>query len=69
MIICDAANTMGKIFVVRLFDLAGEKEWETSQQRFSRGGIVVPPSLLVDMRSLRDSLPGMKEKYPTLVFE
>jgi hypothetical protein len=31
--------------------------------------VVVPPILLKEMKELRDTLPGLKEKYETLVFE
>ncbi len=49
--------------------LAGELEWETGQHRKLHGGVVVPPSLLSDMKSLRDTLPEMVKKYPKLPFE
>jgi len=31
--------------------------------------VVVPPVLLRDMQALRDTLPGMKDKYAVLSFE
>jgi len=30
---------------------------------------MVPPALLKDMQVLRESLPGLKEKYPKFSFE
>lgn len=48
---------------------AGEPEWDARTRRTAAGGVVVPPALLKDMREMRDSLPGMKEKYSKLIFE
>lgn len=48
---------------------AGEYEHDSRIKRTSAGGVVVPPILLKDMQELRDTLPGMKEKYSVLVFE
>lgn len=48
---------------------AGEPEWESRLKRTAAGGVVVPPVLLSDMQTLRDSLPGMKDKYSVLCFE
>ena len=48
---------------------AGEPENDCRLSRTAAGGVVVPPALLKDMRDLRDTLPGLKEKYGTLIFE
>ncbi len=48
---------------------AGECEYDKRLDRTAKGGVVVPPILLDNMRELRDELPGMKEKYATLCFE
>lgn len=48
---------------------AGEPEFDARNDRTAKGGVVVPPILLKDMKDLRDSLPGMNEKYPSFVFE
>jgi L-2-hydroxycarboxylate dehydrogenase (NAD+) len=48
---------------------AGEPENDARVRRTALGGVVVPPILLSDMQHLRDTLPGMKEKYEKLVFE
>jgi hypothetical protein len=33
------------------------------------GGVTVPPVLLNDMKALRQTLPGIAEKYPSFPFE
>jgi len=48
---------------------AGEFEYDCRNSRMAQGGVVVPPVLLRDMQALRDTLPGLKEKYEKLVFE
>lgn len=48
---------------------AGEPENDARVRRTALGGVVVPPALLKDMKDLRDTLPGMKEKYEKLIFE
>lgn len=48
---------------------AGEFEYDCRNDRTAKGGVVVPPVLLRDMQALRDTLPGLKEKYATLSFE
>ena len=48
---------------------AGEPEHDARLRRTAAGGVVVPPALLNDMRSMRDTLPGLKDKYAKLVFE
>lgn len=61
---------------------AGEVEWDARQQRgggraahsFAEtpggaGGCPCPPPLQKDLKELRDTLPGMKEKYAQLPFE
>jgi len=48
---------------------AGEFEYDCRNARHEQGGVVVPPVLLRDMQALRDTLPGMKEKYEKLSFE
>lgn len=48
---------------------AGEFEHDIRQSRHAAGGVVVPPVLLRDMQALRDTLPGMKDKYAKLCFE
>lgn len=48
---------------------AGEPEYEFEQMRQRNGGVYLPPALLRAMMDLRDSLPGLKEKYSKLIFE
>lgn len=48
---------------------AGEPENDARKSRTALGGVMVPPILLHEMTELRDTLPGLKEKYPTLMFE
>jgi L-2-hydroxycarboxylate dehydrogenase (NAD+) len=48
---------------------AGEPEFEARTNRTSMGGVMVPPILLADMKGLRETLPGIKEKYPVFCFE
>jgi L-2-hydroxycarboxylate dehydrogenase (NAD+) len=48
---------------------AGEAEWEARKYREARGGMVVAPSLQKNMEELRESRPGLKEKYPTFPWE
>lgn len=48
---------------------AGEPEWDNRKARTAAGGVMVPPILLQDMKDLRDSLPGLAEKYPKFTFE
>ncbi|CAL1153764.1 unnamed protein product [Cladocopium goreaui] len=48
---------------------AGEAENEFRKKRMAAGGVMVPPALLKDMQVLRESLPGLKEKYPKFSFE
>jgi L-2-hydroxycarboxylate dehydrogenase (NAD+) len=48
---------------------AGEPENDARVSRTQLGGVMVPPILLHEMKELRDTLPGLKEKYPTLIFE
>jgi len=48
---------------------AGEPEWDSRQYRTAAGGVMVPPALLQDMRDLRESLPGIKTKFPVFPFE
>ncbi|KAJ1440220.1 hypothetical protein B484DRAFT_391413, partial [Ochromonadaceae sp. CCMP2298] len=48
---------------------AGEPEFESRTNRTAAGGVMVPPALLSDMEGLRESLPGIKEKYPVFCFE
>lgn len=38
-------------------------------QREAQGGMVVPPSLQRDMRTLLETRPGLKEKYGKLPFD
>jgi hypothetical protein len=38
-------------------------------QREAQGGMVVPPSLQRDMRTLLENRPGLKEKYGKLPFD
>lgn len=37
--------------------------------REAQGGMVVPPSLQSNMIALRNSRPGLQEKYPKFPFE
>jgi len=48
---------------------AGEKENDERISRHGQGGMKIPVSLQANMKALRDSRPGMKEKYATLPFE
>ena len=48
---------------------AGEPENDARVSRMEKGGVMVPPILLHEMQELRDTLPGLKEKYPRLIFE
>lgn len=48
---------------------AGEPEWDFRQARMAAGGTVVPPVLLKEMQELRDTLPGLKDKYEQFTFE
>jgi len=48
---------------------AGEPEWDARVARSAAGGTVVPPILLKEMKELRDTLPGLADKYPKFDFE
>ncbi|CAE7567204.1 mdh [Symbiodinium natans] len=48
---------------------AGEDQYDYRNQRTANGGVMVPPALLKDMKSLREYLPGLPEKYPKFCFE
>jgi len=48
---------------------AGEPENDARVERTGQGGMKVPVSLQKNMIELRDTRPGMKEKYPKLPFE
>lgn len=48
---------------------AGEKEHDNRVRQSAQGGMAVPPSLQQVMKDLRDSRPGLMEKYAKLPFE
>jgi len=48
---------------------AGEPENDQRVKRYAQGGMNVPESLQENMKDLRDKIPALKEKYPTLPFE
>jgi hypothetical protein len=48
---------------------AGEPENDARTERTRQGGMVVPIALQKNMIALRDSRPGLKEKYNKLPFE
>jgi LDH2 family malate/lactate/ureidoglycolate dehydrogenase len=48
---------------------AGEPEWETRKHREAQGGMVVSMALQQNMMDLRESRPGLKEKYPKFPWE
>ena len=48
---------------------AGEPENDARVARTGQGGMKVNVPLQKNMQTLRDSRPGLKEKYPTLPFE
>jgi L-2-hydroxycarboxylate dehydrogenase (NAD+) len=48
---------------------AGEPEHDSKMHREAAGGCLLPPLLLNQLQELRDTLPGLKEKYPTMPFE
>jgi len=48
---------------------AGEPEHDARVQRMKNGGMKVPPALQNDMIQLRNTRPGLKDKYPTFPFE
>mmetsp|Transcript_30006 Transcript_30006/g.28900 ORF Transcript_30006/g.28900 Transcript_30006/m.28900 type:complete len:457 (-) Transcript_30006:134-1504(-) len=48
---------------------AGEPENDQRVARTAQGGMVVPSSLQSNMLALRDSRPGLSDKYPQLPFE
>ncbi|CAM9105604.1 unnamed protein product, partial [Ectocarpus fasciculatus] len=48
---------------------AGEPEHDARVARTAQGGVMVPPILLQEMGELRDTLPGLKDKYEKLIFE
>ena len=58
-----APNGPGRIWT------AGEKEHDARVQREAQGGMIVPESLQKNMKILRDTRPGLKEKYPRFPFE
>lgn len=58
-----APNGPGRIWT------AGEKEHDARVSRMAQGGMVVPRSLQMNMKTLRDTRPGLKEKYATFPFE
>ena len=48
---------------------AGEPEWDARCARNSQGGMPVPTPLQKNMIALRESRPGLKEKYTKFPFE
>jgi len=48
---------------------AGEPEYEARKYRTGRGGMIVLQVLQQNMLDLRESRPGLKEKYPTFPWE
>lgn len=48
---------------------AGEPEHDAWVHQTQSGGMAVPPALQEVMMQLRDSRPGLKEKYPRFPFE
>ena len=48
---------------------AGEPEHDARVQREAQGGMIVPESLQNNMKALRDSRPGLQEKYAKFPFE
>ena len=48
---------------------AGELEHDFRQKRAAAGGTMVPPILLEEMKTLRDTLPALTTKYQKLIFE
>ena len=48
---------------------AGEQENDARVERMAQGGMKVPKSLQINMQKLRDSRPGLKEKYAKMPFE
>lgn len=48
---------------------AGEPEYDARHAQDDMGGMIVPPSLQQVMKDLRDSRPGLKQKYSRFPFE
>lgn len=48
---------------------AGEQEHDARVERIGQGGMKVPNALQKDMLKLRDTRPGLKDKYSKLPFE
>jgi len=48
---------------------AGEPDYDFRCERIASGGTVVPPLLLKEMQDLRNTLPGLKDKYSKFQFE
>ena len=66
---CIASHCIASHYIASHRITAGEIEHENRLDRTSKGGVIVPPALLKDMRDLRERFPEIAAKYPKFSFE